>query len=527
MKYFKLILLLLFLTASTLLPAQLKEFEVRELPAPSGIALTMDHPDCAQLVIHSQIDGLRFESNMAGIREQRHLSREDKYLIFITPIRQIITVKASGFIEEQLSTAMKLKPKERRYFAIDERDLFIERDKGSFLLESIPSGALIQIDGIPSFKERTPYMFDEYFAMNYPLKLSLEGYEDFEFTMKILAGQEGEESIRLRARFAELDIKSEPAGSVVYLNNRYLGRTPLSLLGKETSLDSGEYSMKIIPSSGIYNTIEKQVKLVVGELFSETFVHQDQRRWLKLSANLQPFEAYLDGKRNTDLESGKEVFLDGDSAELKVIFVGKDSDKYPPYQKDLKLLAGAHHVEDIKFSALKATVDLLSDHNNIKLAILNKNSGETVYEGMSNRSIELFPDVYSVEAKKKGFYVLERDIVINENPTQSHIFNPVFNSHRSKLATAELITSLGIVATLGGTALYTKSVSDSYYEDYQKANLSSEVQWLMENTEKWDKYTSYLVAAEMLATGWLIKAVTDYVRIKASEKEVKRLRSLD
>ncbi len=600
MKLIRLILIIILFSFTILLSAQLKEFEIREIPAPAGIALVMDHPDCAQLVIHSQIVGLRFDSNMAGIREQRHLPREDKYLIFITPVRQIVTVKASGFIENQLGSTFELNAKERKYYVINEQKQVSGSGKGSFTLDSVPGGALIQIEGIPGFREHTPYRFRDYLAMNYEITLSLDGYDDIHYRMQILPDQEDSKTLNLHANFAELVItstpnarltlngsdkgntpqsfeggqnglkageytitlkrdryndieetvnlkigdkiikryqleplfteviiNSNPQNSSVYLDEKLLGRTPLELMGEDKALNSGEYTLRIVPSNSAFTAIEQRITLKSGDLFSQTFNHSDLSRWLSLVTKEKPIEAYINGERNRDLESGQEILLTDERTALRVIFAGKDKDKYPPYIKELRLLEGEHHQEEVTFNAFKARLDLRSDFHDVKLQIREKESSKRVFKGVSDESIELFPGSYTVSAKKRHFYNLNTEIEVNNEPTQLFEFNPQFKSNKPKTALVELITSGGTFAALGGAALYSWQQSEKNYTDYQEATSVSEVQRLKDSTKKWDKATQYLSAAEIAATAWLSRAVINFIKIKNLEKEVKRIQRFD
>lgn len=600
MRLIRLILIALFISFTILLSAQLKEFEIREIPAPTGIALIMDNPDCAQLVIHSQIVGLRFESNMAGISEQRHLSREDKYLVFITPVRQIITVKANGFIENQLGSTFELNAKERKYFVIDEKKQASGPGKGSFVLDSIPSGALIQIDGIPGFRERTPYHFKDYIAMNYSLTLSLDGYDDIDYNLQIKPDQEGSETLNLRANFAELVItsspkariyingidkgetphsfeggqsglkagkytitlkrdryndieetlnlnigdkkikryqleplfaeaiiNSNPSGSSVYFNEILLGKTPLELLGEDKALDSGEYNLQIVPSNSAFTVIEQKVIMKSGDLFSQTFNHSDLSRWLSLIVEEKPIEVYINEERNRELEQGEKILLTDEINTLKVVFSGKNKEQYQPYLKELRLLKGESHKEEVVFNTFKAQLDLRSDLNGVRLLIREKDSSKCVFKGKSNESIDLFPGSYTVSARKRHFHNLKTEIEVDNESTQLFEFNPQFKSNKPKTVLLELIASGGTFAAIGGAALASWQMSEKSYSDYQEANSVSDVERLRNNTQKWDKATQYLSAAEIAATAWLTRTVINFIKIKNLEKEVKRIQRFD
>lgn len=583
-----------------LLAAQLKEFEIREIPAPPGIALTIEHPDCAQLIIHSTIVGLSFESNMAGIREQRHIAKEDKYLVFILPQRQIISVKASGFIEAQLGAAFTLGAKERKYFSIADKVINSGSDKGSFVLSSVPSGAQIIIDGFPGFREKTPYRFDDYMAMTYAVTLKLHGYEDYRYSMQISSNRQGSATLELKSAFAELVvissppaelylngtskgstpqnfqgangglapgeyrillkkdryqtieetlvlqagdsiqkryalyplfteafIRSEPPGSSVYMNNNLLGVTPLDLTGAEKGLDAGTHTIRIVPRQEYLNIIESQVELNAGEVFSRTFSHEDQRRWLGIRVSETPFEAYLDGIRVPELELGDEIELESDTYALRVIYTGKDRDKYPVYEQSVRLLHGERRMLDVQFNAFRASLKLLSDYSDVKLLIKNKHTGHRVFKGNTDVAIELFPGRYEVLASKRHFNNLVQEIEVNSEPEQLFEFNPVFKSNKTKAYRNEMLLSIGTVASLGALTYYSWQKSEAYYRDYLATSSSAQAETLRKQTKDWDIKTQILIGAETAATLWLSNAIIKYIQIKGMDAEVKRIQRFD
>lgn len=593
-------LMLLLLLLPVCLYGQLKEFEIREIAAPSGIALMMEHPDCAQLVIHSQIKDLRFESNMAGIRDQRYNAQEEKYIVFISTQRQIITIKAAGYIESQLSGAMNLSAKERKYFSISEKASSSASNKGGFFLDSVPSGAEITIDGIPSFKERTPYRFKDYMAMTYALSLKLNGYKDSNYQMQIKANQEGSETIQLKATFAELVIvctppadlylnsvykgktpvnfqgvsgglasgtyqislrlakhqsveenivlkagesmvkrynlspqyteliiSSEPSGSTVFMNNLVMGDTPLKLMGAEQGVEAGKYRLRIVPIMSQYNTIETDLDLAAGSVFSKHYDHQDQRRWLKVSANKRPVQVYLDGARNSALEEGQSIEIKSSEAELRVLYTGADKDHYPPYIERVKLLPGEKRDMEIRFSAFKARVNLVSDYQNMSLIIIDSHSGKKHFGGKTDASLELFPGSYTARVKRRYFEPLQVKFTVGNDPEQLVELNPLFQGRKVSAKRNEMVISGLVFAGIGSFAIFSKQRADGFYDDYKKSAISSQAADLRQKTKDWDHLTQYAMMAEVAASAWLINSLRNYLTIKSTEREVKRVQRFD
>lgn len=593
-------LLLFLMLLPILLFAQLKEFEIRELASPAGIALVMDHPDCAQIIVHSQIKDLRFESNMAGIKEQRYNAREDKYLLFITTQRQIITVKASGYIENQLSSAFSLAAKERKYFTISEKQGSSSvSNKGSFLLDTIPSGAEISIDGLPGFRERTPYRFTDYMAMTYNLNLKLKGYDDMSYQMQIKANQQESVTLALKANFAELVIvstpvatlylndvakgntpinfqgatsglspgeykislrqnkyfneeetivlkagesiqksyslrpnftemiiTSSPSGSMVYLGNRALGSTPLNLMGPENGVSPGKHRIRVVPNDANYNTYDIEFELKPGKLHSQKCEHVDMRRWLKLNINQKPSRVFLDGKRNLDLEQGRDVQIVSASSSLRVIYTGADKEHYPPYEEQIKLFPGEKLIREIKFSSFKAKVNLVSDFENISLRLTDANN-KTLYKGKADASLQLFPGKYTVKAQRKYFQPLDMQLSVNSEAEQFFELNPRFKSGKPASKRNEMLLSSALFAAFGSVAVVSKLKADDYYEDYKSAGVSSVAADLRDKTKTWDTYTQVSAGAGIACSMWMISSIRNYIYARSTAKEVKRIRRFD
>ena len=95
-----------FLFLPILAHAQLKEFEVSEMSRPevSVVQANVDFPGDALLLIYSSLDNLNFRSSMGAINKQSYNPKSNRYEVLINPVKQIVFVYASGYIESKIGT---------------------------------------------------------------------------------------------------------------------------------------------------------------------------------------------------------------------------------------------------------------------------------------------------------------------------------------------------------------------------------------------------------------------------------------
>lgn len=594
MKHQKLLLLLLLCISPLWSQTRLKYFELKEVSAPFG-SLQIENPDCAVLVVRSAISGVRFESNMSRIKSQVHIPLESRYVIYLYPDKQMVAIKASGFVETSISIPGTIKARDQIYYELNEAQSTM--DKGSFLLDSKPSGAEIVLDGFPDFRARTPYRFNDYIAMSYNVTLRLTGYDDYSYQMKIIPEVLGNATLELKANFAEMVlsttpegvevflngiskgntplslqganagitpgnyrlslrkaryssieedivlargskfqkrytleplycegmITSEPPNSAVYLNEILIGRTPLNLIGADKGIDAGKYKLKLIPAENYYDTQESQVELTATEVFSRHIVHQDSRRWLSIRVSENPFEAYLDGQRNTVLERGGEVEIYAEYTDLKVIFTGKDSDRYPPHEQQLRLLSGERRQIMVNFDAFRAKLNLYSEYDDVNIKLRDANSGKLLFKGKTDASLELFPGKYLVSASKGYFDKLDTEMEVSRDSQQRFRISPAFQSRAPKARRNEMLISVLTLLVSSGATAYSVIKADDYYTQYQNSDSAANAADLQQKTEDWDKYTQISIGVNLGAALWTSSAIWRYVKVKKLAERVKQV----
>lgn len=177
-------LLLFFLIPGISLAQNLKEFDLKEM-SEQQIPIFIDHPNEAAIVIYSAIPGVIFKSSTGGIVSQE--SEVTKTTLFIRPEKQVITIQAPDFQEMKFSSEL-ISPKSTKFYRLNSKETNYRPDKGSVVINTVPAGAQLRIDGIPDFSQFTPFELKDYEARTYRIFLELPNYITLDTTLVIERG---------------------------------------------------------------------------------------------------------------------------------------------------------------------------------------------------------------------------------------------------------------------------------------------------------------------------------------------------
>jgi hypothetical protein len=127
--------------------------------------------DDALLLIYTTIEGLDFRSSLGAIDKVSYNSTATRYEVLVKPVKQMIFVAKSGFIENKVST-LNPNPKEVLYFKVEEKKDLTSKESlpGKLSINTEPSGADIYLNGF-KVADKTPFTFDEPFQKPPPLAL--------------------------------------------------------------------------------------------------------------------------------------------------------------------------------------------------------------------------------------------------------------------------------------------------------------------------------------------------------------------
>lgn len=114
------VLLLVCLTIPAILNAQtLQRMEVERISpenSDSGLIVLTQYPDKAAIIIESEVDNLRFQSNMQGILETIEPG-PGRYILAVEPVTQIIRINADGFVQKRVRIGNP-RPGDRIFYSV-------------------------------------------------------------------------------------------------------------------------------------------------------------------------------------------------------------------------------------------------------------------------------------------------------------------------------------------------------------------------------------------------------------------------
>lgn len=487
MSSFKSLLLLCFLLIAGSLYCQLKEFDIRQTDSPAALAVIQrDFPQSVCLSVYSSIPNLSFESNMDGIEGDRSKPEEGKYLVYLKPTRQIITVKAMGYRESYIQIPAGLKAKESIYYLIEPKATSLKTEKGSFVLESNPAGADIRIDGIPTFAAKTPYTFENFAAMTYKISLSFPRYATLETTITIDKSKPLSKTVELQPTWAELKISSTPAGSTIYLNKKPVGTTPLELTGSAAGLDAGVYALELIPASEYYAPYNQSLTLKAGDKVNLTPVHRDISGYLQLDISLTPVSITLNNAAQPSLASGANVRLTAGDYSLKAEYQGAHKSAFPPVTTELSLSAGQNQKLPITFIPRQGTIQTQSKPQGIEYQLTDKETGKIFEWNEDKDSPVVYAGDYSLTAVKSGYRKYHKELTFNGGnyPLEVSLINidALYQRKLTYWSANTYYTGGAALVTLAATAVFYSQVQ-SNYDQYQKAVTSSAAADYKQKTE--------------------------------------------
>lgn len=235
-KSFVLFCLFLLVTA---LQAQLKNLDIKALPAEQTIPLFPNHPDKAALIIYSSIENLTFRSNTGGIVSRSF--NNGKYILILAAETQSISVMTAGFIEGRIMIRNPI-PKEVFYYSVMPAD----DDKNSIPVNIIlePKDAAVIIDGI-NYPAGKPINLK---PGSHSLVIQKQGYQKAEEMINV---SRENNLFRYELKLQErsiLRVRSEPTGARVFIDNIPVGITPY----EEYRLPGKHHLKLILPNFEIF-----------------------------------------------------------------------------------------------------------------------------------------------------------------------------------------------------------------------------------------------------------------------------------
>lgn len=174
--------------------------------------------------------------------------------------------------------------KDRRPFKVS---VALPSTSGALSVASDPSGAEVFVNGIP--QGHTPVTVPRIPAEDpVRVRVSAEGYEPFEQTLRLTPGHTETLTIPLSPRPSVLKVTSEPPGARLRVNGRLRGITPLEI----NDLPPGEYTLALELRG--YDPLTRTVRLEKGKTRTELFLLESNTGGIMLTTEPAGVTVLLD-----------------------------------------------------------------------------------------------------------------------------------------------------------------------------------------------------------------------------------------
>jgi formylglycine-generating enzyme required for sulfatase activity len=242
-------------------------------------------------------------------------------------------------ISQLKSGTYKLKLEKDRYYYPETRTVTIEDSKtteesvpfrpkfGTLVITSEPPDAEVILDGTP--KGKTPLTLDRVLSGGYMLELRKELHLDWTGTVSIKDGQTTTMPITLPPNFGTLEVNYEPKGAIVYLNDKELGRTPLTV-----KLKPDTYTLRVTAGDKYRDASFQSVTITNGQTQQLGGTLGRLKGGVKILSDPPEAEIYLNGEK-VGVTPKALVDLDADDYTLTLKKEG-----YKDYTKTLKIKEG-------------------------------------------------------------------------------------------------------------------------------------------------------------------------------------------
>jgi hypothetical protein len=411
---------------------------------------------------------------MGKIKAQEYRHAESRYIIFLYPEKQKVSIKCPGFVEAEFPMFSELKP--RQQFTYEINEAFDTKGKGDFTLQSDPSGADITIDQFPGFKEKTPFVFKGYGAMTYTIRLQKPRYEQLSANILIEPDKAKSQTIKLVPKWADLTISSEPTGSTVYINNAMKGSTPLSLTGVTNGLDPGSYNLEIRTPSKFYESYSQKLSLNANSKEEIEHKHKDISGIIQITPSHQPIQLYLNNQTDTELTEKLSKRLIAGTYSLKAFYAGEHRSAFDPVEKSIQLQAGDRVNLPFAFQPRMHSLNLSANVPDYTLHILDQETGKTSVYSDSGQIPPLYAGAYTIRVVKPGYRIVEQELnLVDKDLSLEFSLMELDKIYRNRVRgwkVSKYISATTLIISLGATAYFGYN-SLQNYDNYQKATTSS------------------------------------------------------
>lgn len=297
---------------------------------------------CAGIVIISDIEGLSFDSNNGIVKLNRNPGKD---ILFLSPDERTLTVMKSGYEPLHIilnELGIHLQSGKVWQLKVTGDKSFLIQDKGSLTIDTTPSGALIRIDGFPTFSEVTPFTLENFSAIPYKITLHKNDYHDIDTLIIIEKNNTRSLAVKLIPKFGYLNILSPHQDFNLYIDGEKNNSiNPIKLpVGEHQIRVSKKYyrdfikTVLIMPDDNPNHAVSLNANLVRKKGILEINANPPQASIIidgkiagyglinkQLDAGLHKITISADGFKSEDFD----VEIMGDDVVSKIVSLSKNS----------------------------------------------------------------------------------------------------------------------------------------------------------------------------------------------------------
>lgn len=225
--------------------AQLREFEIKEREKPKSgttVQANTEFPDNALIFVYSSLKDLNFRSSMQGISKQSYNQSLNRYEIFVSPIKQIVSVVSFKFIASDIAT-INPGPKETLYFSVEEKFTEASLGKTTLKITTSPSDFALEINDLET-NYKTPFNREINSGVT-KITLKKDRYIPFDTLLNLIPAKAMDLNFTMNPLWGDVVVIAKPETAQIFLDDKLLGSGKAVFLGVETGLLPARYTVRV------------------------------------------------------------------------------------------------------------------------------------------------------------------------------------------------------------------------------------------------------------------------------------------
>jgi TolB-like protein len=283
---------------------------------------------------------------------------------------------------------------------------YLRQWMGSISINSEPAGAEVYLDGnyLGMTISESPHTINDLLEGTYALKFIRGGYYDWEGEISVLAKMERSVKVSLIAKPGAMNIYSEPDGAEIYVDNNYMGATPLSL----KKVAEGEHEIRLV---------KEKYKEWTQRVFVRSFQPTDVKATLEVSPGILTINS---------VPSGAEINFKGkfvartphtlSNITPGEIVVNVEKDLYEPWTTSVYISPNSHETLDIVLKEKKGTFTVSSKPELASVYLINPGQVGRQFIGTTPLlNYEATIGDYTIEVEKEDYFSNQKNITVQHD----------------------------------------------------------------------------------------------------------------